>query len=107
MHIFEGKCSVLSLQKYSSNVIERCIEKNPAFLDKFINEILSDNSCAVGLLLQNSFGNYVVQTALKHSYGEKKHNLIIAIEENLSKMNEKKLIMKWRGIIASYSDQNP
>ena len=32
---------------------------------------------------------------------------IEVIEENLSKMNEKKLIMKWRSIIASYSDQNP
>ena len=106
MTIFEGKCSVLSLQKYSSNVIERCIEKNPIFLDKFIKEILSDESCAVGLLLQNSFGNYVVQTALKHSVGDQKLPLIKAIEDNLSKMNEKKLIMKWRSIISAYSEQS-
>lgn len=106
MKIFEGKCSVLSLQKYSSNVIERCIEKNPSFLEKFIDEVLCDQSCAVGLLLQNSFGNYVIQTALKHSNGEKKQLLIASVEENLVKMNERKLIMKWRSIIASYSEEN-
>ena len=104
MTIFEGKCSVLSLQKYSSNVIERCIEKNPLFLDKFIDEVLSEHSCAVGLLLQNSFGNYVVQTALKHSAGEKKQLLIASVEENLVKMNDRKLMMKWRSIITSYSN---
>ena len=33
-------------------------------------------------------------------------DMIKAIEDNLSKMNEKKLIMKWRSIISAYSEQS-
>lgn len=67
-HVFE-----LSLQKYSSNVLEKCLANSTdKDRNKIINEILNppDNqkpSEAVHRLLFHQFGNYVFQQALEVS----------------------------------------
>ena len=99
MRSFIGKCSVLSVQKYSSNVIEKCIEKSPEFLKEFLNECISNNYCGIGVLMQNNYGNYVIQTALKVTSGNERNEFIIGIEKNLSKLSDKKILSKWRNIL--------
>jgi hypothetical protein len=97
---FIGKCSVLSIQKYSSNVIEKCIEKSPEFLKAFLNECTTNNYFGIGVLMQNSFGNYVIQTVLKELPANKdKENFIIGINQNLSKITDKKVLLKWKNIL--------
>ena len=91
--------------KYSSNVIERCIEKNENFLNDYIKEICFEKN-SIGNLIKNSFGNYVIQTALKFSKGNNKINLINFIENNIDILGEKKLISKWKNIISSYLIEN-
>ena len=90
----------LSLMKYSSNVIERCLEKSPIFLCQFIQEVCGTPG-VIGQLIKNSYGNYVVQTALKISSNEHKVRLINSIEDNLNVLEEKKLINKWKSILAA------
>ena len=90
----------LSLMKYSSNVIERCLEKSPIFLRQFIQEVCGTPG-VIGQLIKNSYGNYVVQTALRISSNEHKVRLINNIEENLNVLEEKKLINKWKSILAA------
>ena len=90
----------LSLMKYSSNVIERCLEKSPLFLYQFVQETCNKQG-VIGQLIKNSYGNYVVQTALKISKNELKVRLINCIEENLNVLGEKKLINKWKSILAA------
>ena len=97
---FIGKCSVLSVQKYSSNVIEKCIEKSPEFLKAFLNECTINNYFGIGVLMQNSFGNYVIQTVLKELPDNKdKENFIIGINQNLSKITDKKVLLKWKNVL--------
>lgn len=99
---FYGKCSMLSIQKYSSNVIERCLEKSEDFLDNFVNEICS-NEGTISLLMKNNYGNYVIQTALKVSKSSHQQMIINSIEKNLIQLNDKKLKNKWKSIISAHS----
>ena len=99
--MFYGKCLVFSIQKFSSNVIEKCIQKSPEFSFKFINEICT-NENSICILLKNNYGNYVIQTTLKICDESKKTILISLIKKNLVLINDKKLTNKWRSIISSY-----
>jgi hypothetical protein len=98
---YKKKYIILSKQKYSSNAIERIIEKNNNNLEFYINEICSDNNIIE--LMINNYGNYVVQKAIKLSSGESQERLIQDIIKNLSKLEDKKIINKWRAIISSKS----
>ena len=99
---FKGKYVVLSIQKYSSNVIERCIEKTEEFLNNFIIEISNDDN-SIGLLMKNNYGNYVIQTALKALKNNKNVKIILInmMNRNLLILNDKKLINKWKSIISN------
>ena len=99
--MFYGKCLVFSIQKFSSNVIEKCIQKSEEFTLKFIKEICSDEN-SICILLKNNYGNYVIQTTLKVCDKPKRVILISLIKKNLILINDKKLTNKWRSIISSY-----
>ena len=96
---FFNRLTEFSCMKYSSNVIERCIEKNEKFLNGFILEICIKKN-TIGNLIKNSFGNYVVQTALKFAKGIFKIYLVHSNENNLNILGEKKLIYKWKHMIS-------
>ena len=99
--MFYGKCLVFSIQKFSSNVIEKCIQKSEEFTLKFIKEICSDEN-SICILLKNNYGNYVIQTTLNVCDKPKRVILISLIKKNLILINDKKLNNKWRSIISSY-----
>ena len=98
---YKNKYIILSKQKYSSNAIERIIEKNNNNLEFYINEICSENNIIE--LMINNYGNYVVQKAIKLSSGESQERLIQEIIKNLCKLEDRKIINKWRTIISSKS----
>ncbi len=50
-------------------------------------------------LIKNNYGNYVVQKALKISKNLPKKKIIFAILNNLEKINDFKLMAKWKNII--------
>jgi len=50
-------------------------------------------------LMRHSYGNYVIQKALKLSNGVIKKNYISLIMRNIQKLNDKKLIYKWTTIV--------
>ncbi|KAL5534613.1 hypothetical protein ACEPAG_1076 [Sanghuangporus baumii] len=63
---FTGNVCALSVQKFSSNVIEKCIRVAETNTRKMlIDEIL--NRTRLEKLLRDSFGNYCVQTALDYA----------------------------------------
>jgi hypothetical protein len=51
--------------------------------------------------MKNSYGNYVIQKALKVSNGNNKKLLITTIVNNVDKLNDKKLIFKWKTIVSN------
>jgi hypothetical protein len=83
--------------KYSSNVVERCIEKSEIILKEYINEICSNGKIAE--IMKNNFGNYVIQKALKLSINEDKKKLAEEVDKNIYKLNDRKLILKWKSIV--------
>ncbi|CED84004.1 arm repeat-containing protein [Phaffia rhodozyma] len=63
---FIGNVCALSVQKFSSNVIEKCIRvAEPDTRKILISELLNRNR--LEKLLRDSFANYVVQTALDYA----------------------------------------
>ena len=97
---FKNKYTMLSMSKYSSNVVEKCIEKNQIILKEYINEICDNGKIAE--IMKNNFGNYVIQKALKLSLGIDKKKLSEEVEKNIFKLNDKKLILKWKSIVSSH-----
>ncbi|CAI5729661.1 unnamed protein product [Peronospora effusa] len=79
-HIYE-----LSVQKFSSNVIEKCLEKAPERVrQKYIAEIT--NCSKMNKMLQDQFANYVVQRALCVCAEEQCLLLVKAIRPHLAAM---------------------
>jgi len=95
---FFGKFHNLSLQKYSSNVIEHCVERgDERVINKFIEEV--GQHSRVLDLMKNSYGNYVVQKVLTVVTGENKTKFSNTIIKNLEKLTDKKLVKKWKNIM--------
>jgi hypothetical protein len=95
--LYKNKLTMLSMEKYSSNVIEKYIEKNDDILNEFINEIIFQGK--ISEIMKSNFGNFVIQKAIKLSSGENKRKLIIEVSKNIYKLNDKKLIIKWKDLI--------
>ena len=96
--LYKDKYIYLSKQKYSSNVMERIIEKNKENLEFYINEICTDNNLSE--VMQNNYANYVIQKAVKLSSGKSQERLIKDILKNMHKLEDKKIINKWKMIIS-------
>ncbi|KAJ4306950.1 hypothetical protein N0V88_000323 [Collariella sp. IMI 366227] len=75
---FGTRISSLSKHKFSSNVIEKCLRcSSDQSKDLIVSELLSPGE--IDRLLRDSFGNYVIQTALDYATPMSKHQLIEAI----------------------------
>lgn len=103
---FQSNLVYLSIQKYSSNVIEKCLEKSNAFLLSFCKELVSDNSYSTLILfLKNTFGNFVIQTILNCVKNTFLQGVMVnAIVNALSQIHEKGVIAKWKRKIANYAN---
>jgi hypothetical protein len=77
--MFKGRVGQLSRQKFSSNVIEKCLRcaQEPS-KDMMIEEMLN-TPAELERLLRDSFANYVIQTALDYANPAMKARLIEAI----------------------------
>ena len=98
--MFEGKYYSLSLEKYASNVVERCLEKDQNILNKYIEEIIDSEK--IYEVMRSNFGNYVIQKAIKLSKNENKQKLVFNAAKDINKLNDPKLIIKWKSILLNY-----
>ncbi|KAF8403987.1 hypothetical protein HHK36_012097 [Tetracentron sinense] len=72
----------LSLQKYSSNVVERCLKlAGEERRTRIIKELI--NNSRLDRILQDRYGNYVIQAALNHSKGTSHAALVEAIRPHV------------------------
>ena len=79
---FQGHVADLSTQKFSSNVIEKCLKAadRPTLTAMIIE--LTDGE-ALPMLLQDPYGNYVVQTALSLADPETHKRMVALIRPHL------------------------
>jgi len=101
---FYGKFINLSMQKFSSNVVEKFLLKGgEPVISKYIEEISINNRIVD--LMKNNYGNYVVQKALKLANNVNKNKLVEVILRNLEKIGDKKLIHKWKSIVQPHTNE--
>ena len=102
----KGKMAHLSVTKYSSNVVERCMEKAGEKLRaELISELVhADNF--VGLM-KNNFGNYVIQKALLLATPALKEELGLKLQEGVSFLSNKKLKANWNRVIDNFDKTGP
>ncbi|KAJ2612768.1 hypothetical protein H4S08_002558 [Coemansia sp. RSA 1365] len=75
---FVGHICALSLQKFSSNVMEKCIRlASPATRKLLVAPLLQRDK--LDMLMRDSYGNYVVQTALDVADQQQRIEIIEAI----------------------------
>ena len=103
LDLFENKYYSLSLEKYASNVVERCIEKDENILNNYIDEIISSNH--IYDVMKSNYGNYVIQKAIKLSKGDSKNKLIFNAAKDVNKLNDCKLIIKWKSILSPHINE--
>ena len=99
LNLYKNKYIYLSKQKFSSNAVERILEKNKKNLENYINEICNENNIIE--IIKNKYGNYVIQKAVKLSTGESRERIVGEINKNINKLEDKKIINKWKTIISS------
>lgn len=78
----EGNYGDLSMQKYSSNVVEKCLLfAYGGQLPKIMHELINDPQ--FGKIMQDPYGNYVIQTALGNTEGNLHTKLVEAIRPHI------------------------
>ncbi|EEP79253.1 conserved hypothetical protein [Uncinocarpus reesii 1704] len=102
---FVGKVSMLSKQKFSSNVIEKC-PRTAEFQSRrlLIQEMLPAQE--LERMLRDSFANYVVQTAMDYADPETRVALIEAIRPILPAIRQTPHGRRIAGKIMSIDSQN-
>ncbi|KAL0635529.1 hypothetical protein Q9L58_005460 [Maublancomyces gigas] len=75
---FRGRVCELSKQKFSSNVIEKCIRVASPQSKKILLEEMM-NQTELEKLLRDSYANYVIQTAIEYSEPHIKQQLVDSI----------------------------
>ncbi|KAK4785666.1 hypothetical protein SAY86_002355 [Trapa natans] len=78
----EGNYADLSMQKYSSNVVEKCLEYAAGErCDRIIRELICNPR--LDQIMQDPYGNYVIQAVLNFSKGDLKSAIVEAIEAHV------------------------
>ncbi|KAI1329305.1 ARM repeat-containing protein [Xylariaceae sp. FL0255] len=78
VHKFIDRIGDLSRHKFSSNVVEKCLRCASDESKDLMIRVLLDSG-ETDRLLRDSFGNYVIQTALDHSSASMKSQLVNTI----------------------------
>ena len=68
-------------------------------MEYYINQICDNDN--LSKVITNNYGNYVIQKAVKLSSGKSQEKLIKEIMKNLHKLEDKKIINKWKMIIST------
>ncbi|KAL1954840.1 hypothetical protein VTO42DRAFT_528 [Malbranchea cinnamomea] len=103
--IFRGSVAALSKQKFSSNVIEKCI-RTADFQTRrqLIQEIMAPNE--LERMLRDSFANYVVQTAIDFADPETRTKLLDAVRPILPSIRQTPHGRRIAGKLVSLDAQN-
>ena len=78
----QGAFAELSLQKFSSNVIEKCLQAGDATVISIVTQEIT-TAKSLGQLLHDPFANYVVQTLLTVGNDEEVRLLLDKLQPHL------------------------
>jgi hypothetical protein len=88
LQVIEQNLVLLSMQKYSSNVVEKCFDMISAVKrSKWINELFHLNR--IMCLIKNKYGNYVLQKAVQMMSFSEKSERKLYLNDHLMKFHRK------------------
>jgi len=96
MKAMKSKVAQLCIQKYASNVIEKCL-KEPSMRSMIIHELITENK--LPLLMNCPYGCYVLRTAAFEAENELKVLLRQSIFNSMPNITQKKLKSRWEEIL--------
>ena len=97
----EGKFMRLSKQKFSSNVVEKCLKQSSShWKNIIIHELIAQP--AVGELLRDRYGNFVIQCSLTVASPQQVHEISMAITPYLHTLREN-VKAKWQRLLQKAS----
>ena len=95
----EGKYMRLSKQKFSSNVVEKCLKSSSShWRTIIIRELIAQP--AVSELLRDRYGNYVLQTALAVANAQQVQEILRSITPYLPSLRDN-VRSKWKKMLVS------
>jgi len=96
VHHLTTKVAQLSIQKYASNVIEKCL-KEPQMRSMILGELIKEEK--LSLLLNSTYGCYVLRTAAQEVDESYKSTLKQEIVKSSPSILAKKVNSKWEDIL--------
>lgn len=101
----EGRMMQLSIQKFSSNVVEKLFCSAPAdFRNRFIAELVESEKMSV--LVNSNYGHYVAKRALQLASPDQARALVEAIKANLPSLPNRRLRTKWEKVMNGGDDDD-
>merc|ERR1712113_390683 len=100
----EGRMMQLSIQKFSSNVVEKLFcSAPPEFRTRFISELIETEKMSV--LVNSNYGHYVVKRALQFAEPHQVLLLLEAIRSNLGSLPTRRLRAKWEKVMSAGNER--
>jgi len=92
---FKGKIAQLCVQKYASNMIEKCMHFD-YLREKMLPEILSEEK--LKLIVNSAYGCYVIKSAAQYGSNQLKQKMRAIINNISNQLHQKKIKTKWQEI---------
>lgn len=100
----EGRIMQLSIQKFSSNVVEKIFAQAPPNLRRsFIDELVASDKMSV--LVSSNYGHYVARRALELAEPQQGQLLQDAIRNSLVQIPNRRLRAKWEKVMSQTGAQ--
>mmetsp|Transcript_20924 Transcript_20924/g.52392 ORF Transcript_20924/g.52392 Transcript_20924/m.52392 type:complete len:886 (-) Transcript_20924:261-2918(-) len=100
----QGRMMQLSIQKFSSNVVEKLFcAATPEFRMLFISELIESEKMSV--LVNSNYGHYVVKRALQLAELPQVRMLLEAIHGNIGQLPNRRLRAKWEKVMMAGHDR--
>jgi hypothetical protein len=95
---FRGRILSLAVQKFSSNVVEKCVAIDPGRRSEMIDELIGGDRSGVHVLMESQYGMYVIQKALPHATSKQLNDLKHGIQRHVGSLN-RKMRAKWEKLL--------
>jgi len=100
----EGRMMQLSIQKFSSNVVERIFRVAPPDLRRrFIDELIHSDKMSV--LVNSNYGHYVVKCALQLADLGQVQALLQSMSNNLAQLPNRRMRARWEKVMSVGSER--
>jgi len=100
----KGRIMQLSIQKFSSNVVEKLFcAAPPEFRTLFISELVDTEKMSV--LVNSNYGHFVVKRALQLAELPQVHLLLDAMRRSIEHMPNRRMRAKWEKVMTTGSDR--